>query len=217
MMINPDALKDALYDSVIDGKHAEVVRLTQQGLGTGLAAEELLYDALIPALEEVGALFESGEFFVPEMLVGAKAMKAGLNLLRPLLAQSGTKPVGKFLILTAKGDAHDIGKDLVRVMLEGAGFQAIDLGVDVAPEKMLAAIEEHQPQIVGFSAFLTTTMPMFKTNIELLKEAGVGGGYVCSSSNMIHSGVDPELYKVMIATIHHYGQYPLDMDMLAPV
>ena len=168
-----EEIKDRLYDGVIDGEEAEVIELTQRALEIGLAAVEFLYDALIPALEEVGSLFERGEYFVPEMLVGAKAMKGGLNLLRPILAKSGAKPIGTYVILTVKGDIHDIGKDLVRVMLEGAGFKVVDLGVNVAPETMIDAIREHQPEIVGFSAFLTTTMPMFKTNIEALREAGL--------------------------------------------
>ena len=172
-MTNADAIKDELYDGVIDGDDASVVALTQEGLDIGLPAGDILYEALIPALEEVGRLFETGEYFVPEMLVGAKAMKGGLNLLRPLLAQSGAKPIGTYLLLTVKGDIHDIGKDLVRVMLEGAGFTVVDLGVNVEPATMIEAIKEHQPQIVGFSAFLTTTMPMFKTNIEALEAAGL--------------------------------------------
>ena len=168
-----DEIKDRLYDGVIDGEDEEVIELTQQGLELGISADEILYDALIPALEEVGALFETGEYFVPEMLVGAKAMKGGLNLLRPILAQSGAKPIGTYLILTVKGDIHDIGKDLVRVMLEGAGFTVIDLGVNVDPAEMIEAIKEHEPEVVGFSAFLTTTMPMFKTNIEAIQAAGL--------------------------------------------
>jgi uroporphyrinogen decarboxylase len=172
-MSQTEEIKDLLYDAVIEGDADEVLRLTPQALEAGLPAEEILYEALIPALEEVGSLFELGEYFVPEMLVGAKAMKGGLNLLRPILAKSGAKPIGTFVILTVKGDIHDIGKDLVRVMLEGAGFQVIDLGVNVEPKTMVEAIREHRPQIVGFSAFLTTTMPMFKTNIEVLKEEGL--------------------------------------------
>lgn len=172
-MLQSEEIKDLLYDGVIDGDDEEVVKLTKEALNIGLPAEDILYDALIPALEEVGSLFEQGEYFVPEMLVGAKAMKGGLNLLRPILAQSGAKPIGTYLILTVKGDIHDIGKDLVRVMLEGAGFNVIDLGVDVTPEEMVEAIRAHQPQIIGFSAFLTTTMPMFKVNIEMLEATGL--------------------------------------------
>lgn len=173
MSESSEEIKDILYDYVIDGDQDGVISFTEQGLTAGLAATEILYDALIPALEEVGRLFERGDYFVPEMLVAAKAMKSGLNLLRPILAQTGVKPIGTYLILTVQGDIHDIGKDLVRVMLEGAGLRVIDLGVNVKPETMIQAIHEHQPEIVGFSAFLTTTMPMFKKNIEALQAAGL--------------------------------------------
>lgn len=170
---DPEELKDDLIDSIIDGDEPTASALTQEGLAEGIPAAEILYDALIPALEEVGSLFEKGTYFVPEMLLGAKAMKAGLTLLRPVLAQSGIKPIGTYMILTVKGDIHDIGKDLVRTMLEGGGYRVIDLGVNVTPETMIAKVREHKPDILGFSAFLTTTMPMFKTNIEALKEAGL--------------------------------------------
>ncbi len=172
-MSDLEQLKDELYDGVIDGDDITVARQSARGLADGLGAEEILYDALIPALEEVGRLFEAGQYFVPEMLIGAKAMKAGLTVLQPALAKTGVKPIGTYLLLTVKGDIHDIGKDLVRVMLEGAGFRVIDLGVNVPPEKLVEAVREHHPEVVGFSAFLTTTMPMFKTNIEALKEAGL--------------------------------------------
>ena len=135
--------------------------------------QTLLFDALIPSLEEVGARFERGDFFVPEMLIAGRAMAGAMEVLRPLLAETGVETVGKFLMGTVKGDVHDIGKNLVNIMLEGAGFEVIDLGVQVAPEKFVAAIEEHQPDIVGFSAFLTTTMPMFKANINALEKAGL--------------------------------------------
>ena len=170
---DPEELKDDLFDSIIDGDEPTASALTQEGLAEGIPAAEILYDALIPALEEVGSLFEKGTYFVPEMLLGAKAMKAGLALLRPLLAQSGIQPVGTYMILTVKGDIHDIGKDLVRTMLEGGGFRVIDLGVNVTPETMVAMVREHKPDILGFSAFLTTTMPMFKTNVEALVAAGL--------------------------------------------
>ena len=133
----------------------------------------LLFDALIPSLEEVGARFERGDFFVPEMLIAGRAMAGAMEVLRPLLADTGVQTIGKFLMGTVKGDVHDIGKNLVNIMLEGAGFEVIDLGVQVAPEKFVAAIEEHQPDIVGFSAFLTTTMPMFKANMNALEKAGL--------------------------------------------
>ena len=135
--------------------------------------QTLLFDALIPSLEEVGARFERGDFFVPEMLIAGRAMAGAMELLRPLLAETGVETVGKFLMGTVKGDVHDIGKNLVNIMLEGAGFEVIDLGVQVAPEKFVAAIEEHKPDIVGFSAFLTTTMPMFKANMNALEKAGI--------------------------------------------
>lgn len=202
-----EAIKDQLYEGVIEGNEPEVAQLTQQGLREGLAAEEILYEALIPALQEVGALFERGEYFVPEMLTGAKAMKAGLNILRPILAATGSKPVGTFVILTVKGDIHDIGKDLVKVMLEGAGFRVIDLGVNVPPETLVAAVKEHRPQIVGFSAFLTTTMPMFKTNIEALKAAGLCdqvkvmvGGAPVTEEFAIHVGADGYAPEASTAT-----------------
>ena len=135
--------------------------------------QSLLFDALIPSLEEVGARFERGDFFVPEMLIAGRAMAGAMEVLRPLLAETGVETVGKFLMGTVKGDVHDIGKNLVNIMLEGAGFEVIDLGVQVAPETFVAKIEEHQPDIVGFSAFLTTTMPMFKANINALQKAGM--------------------------------------------
>ena len=133
----------------------------------------MLYDALIPSLEEVGARFERGDYFVPEMLIAARAMQGALDILRPLLAETGAEQVGTFLMGTVKGDVHDIGKNLCNIMLEGAGFTVIDLGVNVAPEKFVEAIGEHQPDVVGFSAFLTTTMPMFKANINALEKAGI--------------------------------------------
>ena len=135
--------------------------------------QSLLFDALIPSLEEVGARFERGDFFVPEMLIAGRAMAGAMEVLRPLLADTGVQTIGKFVMGTVKGDVHDIGKNLVNIMLEGAGFEVIDLGVQVAPEKFVAAIEEHQPDIVGFSAFLTTTMPMFKANMNALTKAGI--------------------------------------------
>ena len=133
----------------------------------------MLFDALIPSLEEVGARFERGDFFVPEMLIAGKAMAGALEVLRPLLALTGAETIGKFVMGTVKGDVHDIGKNLVNIMLEGAGFTVHDLGVNVAPEKFIEAINEFKPDVVGFSAFLTTTMPMFKANINALEKAGM--------------------------------------------
>lgn len=164
---------DGLYEHTLDGEAGPVVELTQEGLALGMEPLVLLFDALIPSLEEVGRLFEIGEYFVPEMLVAARAMAGAMNILKPLIAESGAKPIGTFVMGTVKGDIHDIGKNLVNIMLEGAGFDVVDLGVNVPPEKFIEAIEQHQPQAVGMSAFLTTTMPMFKTNIEAIAAAGL--------------------------------------------
>ncbi len=171
--VTRDELLRQLYDFTLVGNGPEVISLTRQGLDLGLGPEVLLYEALIPSLEEVGARFERGDFFVPEMLIAGKAMAGALEILRPLLAETGAQTIGKIVMGTVKGDVHDIGKNLVNIMFEGAGFEVIDLGVQVAPEKFLDAIREHQPDIVGFSAFLTTTMPMFKANINALQKAGM--------------------------------------------
>jgi methylmalonyl-CoA mutase cobalamin-binding domain/chain len=171
--MNEQEILQGLYDQTLVGNAPVVLDLTKHGLETGLTPEKMLFDALIPSLEEVGARFERGDFFVPEMLIAGRAMAGAMELLRPLLAQTGVMTVGTFLMGTVKGDVHDIGKNLVNIMLEGAGFTVIDLGVQVAPEKFVAAIQEHKPDIVGFSAFLTTTMPMFKANINALVKAGL--------------------------------------------
>jgi methylmalonyl-CoA mutase cobalamin-binding domain/chain len=171
--MTPDEILQGLYDQTLVGNGPAVLDLTHQALDSGMEPGTMLFDALIPALEEVGARFERGDFFVPEMLIAGRAMAGSMEVLRPLLAETGVETIGKFLMGTVKGDVHDIGKNLVNIMLEGAGFEVIDLGVQVAPEKFVAAIEEHQPDIVGFSAFLTTTMPMFKANINALQKAGL--------------------------------------------
>jgi methylmalonyl-CoA mutase cobalamin-binding domain/chain len=168
-----DEILQGLYDNTLIGNAPEVKDLTNTGLEEGLDPEKMLYDALIPSLEEVGARFERGDFFVPEMLIAARAMQGALDILRPLLAETGAKPIGTYVMGTVKGDVHDIGKNLVNIMLEGAGFTVWDLGVNVAPEVFVEKVQEHQPDIVGFSAFLTTTMPMFKANINALEKAGI--------------------------------------------
>jgi 5-methyltetrahydrofolate--homocysteine methyltransferase len=168
-----EEILQGLYDNTLIGNAPEVKDLTNQGLADGMDPESLLYDALIPSLEEVGARFERGDFFVPEMLIAARAMQGALDILRPLLAETGAKQVGTYVMGTVKGDVHDIGKNLVNIMLEGAGFTVYDLGVNVAPEVFIEKINEHKPDIVGFSAFLTTTMPMFKANINALEKAGI--------------------------------------------
>ena len=171
--LTPEELLSKMYDETLLGNAPEVLSMTHQALEMGMEPQSLLFDSLIPALEEVGARFERGDYFVPEMLIAGRAMAGAMEVLRPLLAETGVETIGKFLMGTVKGDVHDIGKNLVNIMLEGAGFEVIDLGVQVAPEKFVAAIEEHQPDIVGFSAFLTTTMPMFKANINALQKAGL--------------------------------------------
>ena len=168
-----DEILQGLFDNTLIGNAPAVKDLTNEGLAMGMDPETLLYDALIPSLEEVGARFERGDFFVPEMLIAARAMQGALDILRPLLAETGAKPIGTFVMGTVKGDVHDIGKNLVNIMLEGAGFTVYDLGVNVAPEKFVEQVQEHEPDIVGFSAFLTTTMPMFKANINALEKAGL--------------------------------------------
>ena len=168
-----DEILTQLYDRTLVGDKPAVVELTETRPRDGLEPEAMLFDALIPALEEVGARFERGDFFVPEMLIAGRAMSGALEILRPLLADTGAETVGTFLMGTVKGDVHDIGKNLVDIMLEGAGFKVVDLGVQVAPETFVEAIQEHKPDVVGFSAFLTTTMPMFKVNIEAIEKAGL--------------------------------------------
>jgi 5-methyltetrahydrofolate--homocysteine methyltransferase len=171
--MTPEEILKGLYDETLVGNGPAVLDLTHQALEMGMEPQSLLFDALIPSLEEVGARFERGDFFVPEMLIAGRAMAGAMEVLRPLLADTGVETIGKFVMGTVKGDVHDIGKNLVNIMLEGAGFEVIDLGVQVAPEKFVEAVATHKPDIVGFSAFLTTTMPMFKANINALQKAGL--------------------------------------------
>ena len=172
-MSRQDEILDKLYEYVLDGNAPPVIDLTNEGLELGMDPLVILFDAMIPALEEVGRLFEMGEYFVPEMLISARAMAGAMDILKPLIAATGAKPIGTFVMGTVKGDIHDIGKNLCNIMLEGAGFNVIDIGVNVPPEKFIEAIKEHKPEAVGMSAFLTTTMPMFKTNIEAITAAGL--------------------------------------------
>src|SRR3954467_4734733 len=171
--MTPEDILRGLYDETLVGNGPRVLELTHEGLALDMEPQTMLFEALIPALEEVGARFERGDFFVPEMLIAGRAMAGAMEVLRPLLADTGVETIGKFLMGTVKGDVHDIGKNLVNIMLEGAGFEVIDLGVQVAPEKFVEKIIEHKPDIVGFSAFLTTTMPMFKANLNALQKAGL--------------------------------------------
>jgi 5-methyltetrahydrofolate--homocysteine methyltransferase len=172
-MSRQEEILDGLYEHTLVGNAAEVKTLTQEGIDLGMDPITILFDGLIPSLQEVGRLFEIGEYFVPEMLVSARAMQGAMTLLRPLMVDKGAKPLGKVVMLTVKGDVHDIGKNLCNIMLEGEGFEVVDLGVNVKPEQIVAAVQQHQPQLVGFSAFLTTTMPFFRTNLQALKEAGL--------------------------------------------
>jgi 5-methyltetrahydrofolate--homocysteine methyltransferase len=162
----------SLYDAVVEGDVESTKNGVQAALDAGLPAEKIMKEGLISAMSEVGRLFEAQEFFVPEMLISARAMQSGLAILKPLLTQGEEQSAGMIVIGTVKGDLHDIGKNLVVMMLEGAGFKVTDLGVDVPPEKFVEAAREGA-QLVGMSAMLTTTMPNMKVTIDALKEAGV--------------------------------------------
>jgi 5-methyltetrahydrofolate--homocysteine methyltransferase len=172
-MSKEEEIRGALFEQTIAGNVKGVSSLTEEALAIGAKPAALLFEVLIPALDEVGRRFDAGDFFVPEMLMAAKAMQEAMRQLRPLLADTGVQLAGTVMMMTVKGDVHDIGKNLCNLMLEGAGFQVIDLGVDVSPEKMIAAVRQHQPPVIGFSALLTTTIPMFRVNIEALKKAGL--------------------------------------------
>jgi 5-methyltetrahydrofolate--homocysteine methyltransferase len=196
-MSSKDEILKGLYENTLWGKAPPVKELTNEGLELGMTPGDMLWDALIPALEEVGRRFEIGEFFVPEMLIAARAMQGAMDILKPLMIDSGIETVGTFLMLTVKGDMHDIGKNLCDIMLEGAGFNVIDLGVNVSPATIIEKVQEHEPDLVGFSAFLTTTMPMFKVNMQALQEAGLRdgvkvlvGGAPVTPEYAEHSGAD---------------------------
>jgi 5-methyltetrahydrofolate--homocysteine methyltransferase len=163
----------AIYDGVVEGDNASVQQLVQESLGGGVKASAILNEALIPAMAEVGRLFEEGEYFVPEMLISARAMKGAMAQLKPFLQEADVKFAGTVVIGTVKGDLHDIGKNLVSLMLEGAGFQVKDLGSDVTPEKYVDAVRESGANIVAMSALLTTTMVNMKSTITALEEAGL--------------------------------------------
>jgi 5-methyltetrahydrofolate--homocysteine methyltransferase len=167
------SLLEEMRQSVIDGDMNSTQALVKKALEEKAAPEVILKEGLILAMQEVGRRFENNEFYVPEMLVSARAMKSGLALLRPYLAAANVKAVGKVVIGTVQGDLHDIGKNLVSMMLEGAGFEIIDLGTDVNPAAYVAAVKEHQPDIVACSALITTTMPRMESVIIALQEAGL--------------------------------------------
>ena len=202
-----EEIRAGLFEHTLHGHAPEVKALTEEGLQLGMDPMDILFQALIPSLEEVGRRFEKGDFFVPEMLIAARAMQGALVILRPLIAETGAKPVGRYVIGTVKGDIHDIGKNLVVIMLEGAGFEVFDLGVNTPPEKFVEAVQQHQPDIVGFSAFLTTTMPMFKANIEALTKAGLRdkvhvavGGAPVTLEYAKHVGADSYAADASLAT-----------------
>jgi corrinoid protein of di/trimethylamine methyltransferase len=164
-----------LYDAVLNGDAKTAVAVTNEALASGVDPLELVTTYMIPAMDEVGSRFECEEYFVPELLLAARAMKGALEIIRPLLAAQGAQPVARVAIGTVKGDLHDIGKNLVASMLEGAGFEVIDLGADVPPQKFVDAVKERNVNIVCLSALLTVTMPMMKTTIAALNDAGVRG------------------------------------------
>lgn len=167
------ALLEELSQALINGNAPKTRELTQKAIDEGMAPGKVLNEGLIVGMNEVGRRFKNNEFYVPEVLIAARAMHAAMDALKPLLSEAEATSAGTVLIGTVKGDLHDIGKNLVAMMLEGAGFNVVDLGVDVSPEKFLEAVRDHKPKVVGLSALLTTTMPAMRTTIEALKEAGV--------------------------------------------
>jgi 5-methyltetrahydrofolate--homocysteine methyltransferase len=166
---------EKLYTAVLEGDAKSSAAITKQALDEGVAPMTLVTDTMVPAMDEAGRRFEAEEYFVPELLLAARAMKAAMALIRPLLVASGAKSAGRVAVGTVKGDLHDIGKNLVASMLEGGGFEVLDLGADVSPEKFIEAVKEKGAQVVCLSALLTVTMPAMKTTIEALKTAGVRG------------------------------------------
>jgi 5-methyltetrahydrofolate--homocysteine methyltransferase len=167
------AVLEELAQALINGNAPKTKELAQKAVDEGIAPGKVLNEGLIVGMNEVGRRFKNNEFYVPEVLIAARAMHAGMDVLKPLLSEAEAASAGTVLIGTVKGDLHDIGKNLVAMMLEGAGFNVVDLGVDVSSEKFLEAVRDHKPKVVGLSALLTTTMPAMKTTIEALKEAGV--------------------------------------------
>jgi 5-methyltetrahydrofolate--homocysteine methyltransferase len=166
-------LLNTIRETVIAGRTSEIRNLIHKAIETGFSASQVLNEGLISGMDEVGLRFENGEFFVPEMLVAARTMQVALELLQPLLIDSGVTPIGKVIIGTVQGDLHDIGKNLVGIMLKGAGFDVIDLGTDVSPSKFVEAVQESDVDILAMSALLTTTTPIMLTVIEAMKKAGV--------------------------------------------
>jgi len=166
-------LLQQIANSVITGKANDTESLVKQALDANIPVRDILNQGLIAAMDVVGTKFKNNEFYVPEVLIAARAMKAGMKMLKPRFADSGVTSIAKLALGTVKGDLHDIGKNLVAMMLEGAGFEIIDLGVDVAPEKFVQAVRQSQAQVVGMSALLTTTMLNMKTTLQALREEGL--------------------------------------------
>jgi methylmalonyl-CoA mutase cobalamin-binding domain/chain len=173
-----DELTAQMHDDLYDGLRDEITDGTNILLARGWGADRVLNDALVEGMRIVGIDFRDGILFVPEVLLAANAMKAGMQILRPLLAETGAVPIGKVVIGTVKGDIHDIGKNLVAMMLEGAGFEVVDIGINTDVDEYLAAIEEHKPDILGMSALLTTTMPYMKVVVDTLIERGMRDDYI---------------------------------------
>lgn len=173
-----DELVEQMHDDLYDGLREEIAEGTTILLDRGWSAERVLNEALVGGMKIVGIDFRDGILFVPEVLLAANAMKGGMEILRPLLAETGVKPIGKMVIGTVKGDIHDIGKNLVAMMMEGAGFEVVDIGINNAVEDYFAALEEHKPDILGMSALLTTTMPYMKVVIDEMVKRGVRNDYV---------------------------------------
>lgn len=167
------SILERIATKLYEGEDGDVADLVQRSLDEGISPAEILQDGLIAGMDQVGRDFKAGDLYVPEVLIAARAMHAGMNILRPLLAQGQVPVAGKYLIGTVKGDLHDIGKNLVRMMLEGAGFEMVDLGTDASPEVFVEAVRKHGKSIVGMSALLTTTMVQMKTTIDALQEAGL--------------------------------------------
>jgi methylmalonyl-CoA mutase cobalamin-binding domain/chain len=176
--LDDDELVQQMHDDLYDGLKEEIEEGVHILLGRGWTPYKILTEALVEGMRIVGIDFRDGILFVPEVLLAANAMKGGMFILRPLLVETGAPRMGKMVIGTVKGDIHDIGKNLVSMMMEGAGFEVIDLGINNPVEKYLAAIEEHQPDILGMSALLTTTMPYMKVVIDTLKEKGLRDKYI---------------------------------------
>jgi len=169
-----DAITEKIYQAILNGEREAAIAAVEEAIGAKISAEKILKEGMMPAMSEAGRLFEEGEYFVPELLIAARAMQGGMEVLRPLLVVAeDVEPAGKIVMGTVKGDLHDIGKNLVGMMLEGAGFEVVDLGTDVEPEKFVEAVRANQATLVGMSALLTTTMTNMPAVIEALKAAGL--------------------------------------------